>query len=125
MVGRGVVLELADPRAVLARKRVVDAVRQRLQRPERVGRARAAEVHLERVGRPRAILLHRDEIEPGTADHPLTREPAADLQRLDRDLGRVLRVGGEAAAEVRLAMRPPEYLVVCGEDVDLAGRADA
>ena len=83
-------------------------------------RAAAAEVDLDRVELPVASRPDRDEVDGAAADHALARQPPADLQRLDGDLRRVLRVGGEAAAEVGLAVRAAEHLVVGGEDVDLA-----
>ena len=67
---------------------------------------------------------HGDEVDGAAPDHALACQPSADLQRLDRDLRRVLRVGGEAAAEVGLPVRAAEHLVVRREDVDLARGAD-
>ena len=57
------------------------------------------------------------------ADDALAREPAPDLQRLGGDERRVLLVGGEVTAEVRLPVRTAEDLVVRGHDVDLTRRA--
>ena len=55
---------------------------------------------LVRAGARRPVLLpDRDEVDCATPDHPLACKPAADLQRLGGDLGRVLVVGGKAAAE--------------------------
>ena len=87
-------------------------------------RAARSEVDLDRVQGPGSVLAHGDEVDGAATDDALARESAPDLERLDRDLGRVLRVGGEAAAEVRLPVRAAEHLVVGREDVDLARGAD-
>ena len=108
-----------------ARLRVVGAVGQELQREERVRRAALAQVQLDRVGGPTSPFVA--DVTKSSAKRPITPsrgEPLADLRRLARDHGRVVRVGGEAAAEVALPARPAEQLVVRRQQLELAERRD-
>jgi hypothetical protein len=68
--------------------------------------------------------LHDGEVDRCPTDDALSREPATDLERLARDLRRISRIGWEVAAEVRLAVRPAENLIVRRHDVHLSRRAD-
>ena len=79
MVGGGVVLDVAEAGAVLAGERLVGAVREGGQREERMGRAAAAEVDLERVRLPAAPSLTAHEVDGGSADDALARQPPTDL----------------------------------------------
>src|SRR5918994_4583116 len=88
-------------------------------------RTAATQVDLERVRRPRAVTANRGEVDCRAPDHAFTREPSADLQRLGRDERRVFGIGRKVAAEVDLAVRSAEHLVMRRHDVHLPGRAHA
>src|SRR3954447_13834629 len=99
---------------------VVLAVGQELEREERVRRAALAQVELDRVGRPRAVSgSYHDEVHREAPQHALLRHPLSDLGRLPGYRPGVAEVGGESAAEVRLAARAAEHLVVGREQLDL------
>ena len=81
---------------------------------------------LDRVRAPHAVRSpHRDEVDREAPEHALRGQTLADLHGLIRDRRRIRRVGREPAAEVALAARPAEELVVRGEKLDLAERRDA
>src|SRR5689334_13601050 len=85
-----------------------------------------AEIDLDRVDLPFVLLVaDDDEVEREAADDAFLREAAADFERLAHDRRRVLRAGGEAAPEIRLAARAAEHLVVRRERFDFAERCDA
>jgi hypothetical protein len=105
---------------------VVAAVGQELQREKRVGRAAFAQVDLDRIRGPDAVRrAHHHKVHGEAPEHALAREPRAELARLATDQRRIGRVGREAAAEVELAGRPAEQLVVRRQQLHVAERRDA
>ena len=105
---------------------VVAAVGQELQRQKRVGRAAFAQVELDRVRDPGAVgPAHHHEVDGEAPEDALARELRPDLARRATDQRRIGRISREAAAEVELAGRPAEQLVVGRQELHLAERRDA
>src|SRR6266516_420331 len=88
-----------------------------------MGRPAAAQVDLERVWTPTVVAPHRDEVDARAPDHAFAGQPAPDLQPFGGNALGVLVVGWKVTAEVRLAVRAPQHLVVRRHDVDLPRRA--
>jgi hypothetical protein len=63
-------------------------------------------------------------IDGAAADHPLRAQSPSHLQRLYRELRRVLLIGRKVTTEVGLTVGPAETLIVRGKNVDLARRTD-
>ena len=126
VVGRDHVLLAPARRGEERRGRVVGAVGEELEREERMRGPALAQVELDRVRAPGSAAVPRDdEVDGEPPEHALARQPPADLLGLRADRAGVAEVGREAAAEVALAARPAEQLVVRREQLDVAERRHA
>ena len=75
---------------------------------------------------PRAVrLADGDEVHREAPDHSLARQPLPDLHRVLGDRGRVRGIRGKDAAEVALAARAAEQLVVRRQHLEPAERRHA
>jgi hypothetical protein len=85
MIGGRIALEVSQRGPVLARERLVHAVRERLEHEERMGRAAASQVDLEGVRPPLILPSDGDEVDGAAPDHAFAGEAPTDLQTLARD----------------------------------------
>src|SRR5262245_5972923 len=85
-----------------------------------------AEVDLDRVDLPFVPLVqHGHEVEREAADDSLLLQAPPYFHRFIHDAGTVVRARGELAAEVRLAARAAEHLIVGRQRLHLPERRDA
>ena len=78
-----------------------------------MGGATLAKVQLDRVGRPRSgVVLHHNEVHREPAERAELCEPSSDHHRGLCDGRGVVGIGREHAAEILLAARATEKLVV-------------
>src|SRR4051812_13935577 len=126
MVSRDQVLLAPARRDEQRGRRVVVAVGEELQGEEGMRGAALAQVELDRVRAPRAVgVADHDEVDGEAAQDAGPRQMLADLGRLLGDRAGIAEVGREAAAEVGLAARAAQELIVRGQELDVAQRRDA